>query len=656
MSRVTTSAPARAAGPAGRHTAAGHRSLRYRPGLDGLRAIAVAAVFVFHAHPATLPGGWLGVDIFFVLSGYLITTLLLTAQARAGRVDLTDFWLARARRLLPAVVLVLIAVLVASFWWTYPARRPAVAGDALAAWFYVANWHFLSGDEAYFAAVANPSPLRHMWSLSVEEQFYVIYPLLLVVLLRLLGRTRRLTLLLAFLAAVSAVAMAWLHHPGLDPSRVYYGTDTRAQQLLVGAVVASLLCPGSPVGRGLRLGVDRWARRLALPALVLLLAATALVRESMSWVFEGGLLALALVTVVVVIAAASPNPSTVQRWLSVEPLRRLGVISYGVYLWHWPVIVFLGPERLGVHGVVLALAQAAITLALAALSYRFVEHPIRTRGLAALVPRYPRVGPLAALASLSTVAVLIAVLPTATHGSSGGGDGLTYAAPAYAAGPTPRRVLLLGNSIPFSLARFYPPGTYSDLTIDQDTNFGCDMFADPKIVDGQVTATTQACRDWRAGWPSTVSAVRPDLAIVFLTHPMLDDIEVGGTALAAGSGEHTAYLQRSLDGIVATARANGAAQVAVMNLGCHRLPNVGQTSELTRVNDDAKVQALNQAVAAWGTRTGVTVFDQFGFLCTGGYHESVNGIPLYSDGLHFSAESAPVFWSWLAPQIQRLLG
>lgn len=637
-----------------RHWASAHKSLRYRPGLDGIRAVAVLAVFVFHANPRWLPGGWLGVDVFFVLSGYLITTLLLTQRARLGRIDLTDFWLARARRLLPAVILVLLAVVTAGFFWTYAARRAALAGDALAAWFYAANWHFLLGDEAYFAAVASPSPLRHMWSLSVEEQFYLLYPLLLVLLLRLLGRTRRLALVLGALAVASALTMMLLHHPGIDPSRVYYGTDTRAQELLTGAVLASLLSPGSPISRPARIRIDDPSRRVALPALLALVACFTLVHETTPGVFEGGLLAFSVLTVLVVVAAASPNASPVQRLLSAQPLRRLGVISYGFYLWHWPVIVFLDAQRMHLHGLVLAVLQFAITLALSGLSYRFVEHPIRSRGLSGWWPRMPRLGLLSALAAAVLLAVLVALLPSSTRAVAGGTDGLQYAAPSYTPGAEQRRIMLLGNSIPFSLAASFPAATYPDLAVDQDTNFGCDMYDAPKVVDGQVQPTTQACRDWRASWPATVAAHRPDVALVFLTHPMLDDIEVNGRVLTAGSAEHTAYLRGQLDQMVASAKDSGSAHLAVMNLACHRMPNIVGTSELTRTNDDAAVGALNAMVADWGQGAGVPVLDQFGLLCTGGYHDTINGIPLYADGLHFSTESGAIFWSWLAPQLQAI--
>ena len=195
----------------------------YRPGLDGLRGLAVTAVFAYHAHGAALPGGWLGVDLFFVLSGFLITRLLLVEHYSWGWISFMAFWQARARRLLPAAVLVVIAVLAAAWLWTPVGRRGAVAGDSLATLGYVANWRLVLTDEAYFAAVASPSPLRHAWSLAVEEQYYIVFPLLLAVLLRVLGR-RWLPVALGLMALGSALWMAHLHVPGLDPSRVYYGT------------------------------------------------------------------------------------------------------------------------------------------------------------------------------------------------------------------------------------------------------------------------------------------------------------------------------------------------------------------------------------------------------------------------------------------------
>lgn len=181
-----------------------HTPLTYRPALDGLRALAVLGVLVFHLWPNAARGGWLGVDLFFVLSGYLITTLLVREYVQRGGIDLRGFWLARARRLMPTLVVVLLAVLVMATFWTLPSRRYAVSLDVLSTLAYVANWHFISGDEAYFASNGTPSPLRHAWSLAIEEQYYLLFPLLLLALTRFLTRRRHLAFWLLALAAASA--------------------------------------------------------------------------------------------------------------------------------------------------------------------------------------------------------------------------------------------------------------------------------------------------------------------------------------------------------------------------------------------------------------------------------------------------------------------
>ena len=210
--------------------------LPYRPGLDGLRALAVAGVVLYHAGVSWMPGGFLGVDVFFVLSGYLITSLLLAERRRKGRVGFIAFWLRRARRLLPAVLLVVFVCLLA----TSTIARDDLArtrGDAIASVVYLTNWHLIAASHSYFNAFGRPSLLQHLWSLAVEEQFYLFWPLVLMGSLKLLGR--RYTIVLTVLLALASTALMWgLYDPNRDPSRVYYGTDTRAATLRVGALLA----------------------------------------------------------------------------------------------------------------------------------------------------------------------------------------------------------------------------------------------------------------------------------------------------------------------------------------------------------------------------------------------------------------------------------
>jgi peptidoglycan/LPS O-acetylase OafA/YrhL len=355
--------------------------IAYRPGLDGLRAIAVAAVFLYHARIDWLPGGFLGVDLFFVLSGYLITSLLLVEWEARNRIDLRRFWLRRARRLLPALVVVVLASLALAAIF---ARQDLAhtRSDAVSSLLYYTNWHEIIANHSYFNLMGNPSLLQHTWSLAIEEQFYIVWPLLLVPCLVLVGRRRLPMLVIAGIAA-SAALMWILYNPSGDPSRVYFGTDTRAFLLLMGILLA-LVWP--------------WIQRLrqALPLLELfgvaaLVGTVLLFRQMQQFnptLYRGGDLAAAFCFVVLVAAVAHPRTG-IGEALGVAPLRWVGERSYGIYLWHWPIIVLVaGVNTRPSPGVVVA--EAALVLTAAALSYKFVEQPIRTGSLQRRLAQHPR--------------------------------------------------------------------------------------------------------------------------------------------------------------------------------------------------------------------------------------------------------------------------
>jgi len=307
--------------------------LNYRPGLDGLRALAVAGVFVYHSRIDWLPGGFLGVDLFFVLSGFLITSLLLTEWRTENRVDLRRFWLRRAKRLLPALVVVVLAALILSAIFAR-GDLSRTRGDAFSSLFYYTNWHEIIANHSYFARMGNPSLLQHLWSLAVEEQFYLIWPLLLVPGLVLLGRKRLPMLVIAGIAA-SAALMWILYNPNGDPSRVYFGTDTRAFLLLMGILLA-LVWP--------------WIMRMrqAVPLLeffgiAALVGSVLLFRQMQDFnptLYRGGDLAAAFCFAVLVAAVAHPKTG-IGEALGIAPLRWVGERSYGIYLWHWPIIVLV---------------------------------------------------------------------------------------------------------------------------------------------------------------------------------------------------------------------------------------------------------------------------------------------------------------------------
>ncbi|HEU4676917.1 MAG TPA: acyltransferase family protein [Motilibacteraceae bacterium] len=369
-------------------------------GLDGLRALAVTAVLVYHADPDWLPGGFLGVDVFFVVSGFLITTLLLGEHARAGRVDLPAFWLRRARRLLPALWALLL-VTTAALLVGWPQEVARVRADVLASLGYVTNWELLARHQSYFDAAGRPSVVQHLWSLAVEEQFYLLWPPLLVALLTV-GRPgpraalRRVALAAAAGAAASTVLMAVLAARadvpyGSDGSREYFGTDTHAMGLMAGAVLAALRCArwprlprglGGTVGRALGRAAGRVADGLgALALLALGLVAWRVGEVSPGLYRHGGFLAVSLLAAVVV-AAAVRTGGRLGPLLDRQPLRWLGERSYGLYLWHWPVFVLTRPELDLPWGPWPTLAlRLAVTLALTEACHRWVERPVRSGAL-----------------------------------------------------------------------------------------------------------------------------------------------------------------------------------------------------------------------------------------------------------------------------------
>jgi peptidoglycan/LPS O-acetylase OafA/YrhL len=350
-------------------------SQRYMPGLDGLRAIAVLAVIAYHLNPALAPGGLLGVGVFFTLSGYLITDLLLGQREATGRLQLGDFWLRRARRLLPALFLVLAVV---AAWVTLLDRSllPGLRGDVLAAVGYVSNWWNIVREASYFARFGPPPPLDHLWSLAVEEQFYLIWPWLLWLGLRYVpGRYTLAGVTLAGVA-LSAAAMALIYQPGVDPTRVYEGTDTRAFGLLIGAALAMVLpsrgLRAERINYGSRLMIDG-AGVVGLVVIGILIWRTS---EYSPFLYKGGIVLLSVATVLVLTALVHPAS-----WLGVAvgwtPLRWLGVRSYGIYLWHYPIIVLTAPGPQQRTGFSLEVLQVVATIVVAALSWQFFEEPIR---------------------------------------------------------------------------------------------------------------------------------------------------------------------------------------------------------------------------------------------------------------------------------------
>ncbi len=362
--------------------------LGYIPALDGLRALAVIAVLLYHADQSWIPGGFLGVDVFFVISGYLITCLLLSDWQQTNGIGLKRFWYRRARRLLPALFAMLFVVSLYAILFL-PDVLDQLRGEVLSALFYVENWFLVFRNLSYFQSAGRPPLLQHVWSLAVEEQYYLFWPLILMLVLTVWGKSRK-ALLIGVLAGVviSTLEMAILYHPYTDPSRVYYGTDTRVAALLLGSALAFVWAPWRLIGRtGRNAGILLDA--VAVLSGIVLFYMFLNVHDFDPSLYRGGFLLVAIVSALLIAATVHPASKLVPWLLGFGVLRWIGVRSYGIYLWHWPIYMVTRPHSdLPLTGLPLLVLRLTLTFLAAAASYKYIEEPIRHGALERQWARY----------------------------------------------------------------------------------------------------------------------------------------------------------------------------------------------------------------------------------------------------------------------------
>ncbi|MEI8391555.1 MAG: acyltransferase family protein [Actinomycetes bacterium] len=347
-----------------------HVSLTRYSGLDGLRGVAVIMVIIFHSGLDWLPGGFLGVSVFFTLSGFLITSLLINECENTGGLNLKSFWGRRLRRLAPASLVVIACIVGFASWLSTSIEAGRIKGDAISAVLYFSNWRFIYSGHSYGELFASPSPLQHVWSLSIEEQLYVVVPLAVVGLYALGLRRRGIGIVMLTAVGVSTIATVVTS----DHELIYYATHTRAAELLLGSALACLLGPA--LERSATKTHPPWATFYLFPFLgVLALARFSTVNSP--WVYSGALTLFAVCSALCIVGAIQHGP--LRNFLSLRPLVQVGHISYGLYLIHWPVIVWLNSDRLKLHGITLFALQVIVSLALAVMSYWFIEQPIRQR-------------------------------------------------------------------------------------------------------------------------------------------------------------------------------------------------------------------------------------------------------------------------------------
>ncbi len=648
-------------------TTAERETFAYRPALDGLRAIAVLAVVLYHLDYGWAGGGFLGVDTFFVLSGYLITSLLLVEHRSTGRISISAFWVRRAKRLLPAVILLLGAV--AAYAWLVAAsdQLGTLRGDALATLAYVANWRFIVDDASYFDLWSEASPLRHMWSLAIEEQFYVAWPIVVAALLHLgRGRPWLLGALCGAGAGASVVAL-WLLAGDGDRSRAYFGTDTRVHTLLIGALLAIAL-DRHPVTSPASLRRLHAAGTLAG---LLMLAAFVFVSDTGDLFYRGGSPLFAAAVAVVIAAGVTEQASVVRAALDRPTMRWIGQISYGLYLWHWPLIVWLTPARVGVDGVPLDAVRVAATFAAATVSYVAVERPIRhgtftVRRVAVAVPT--ALALTAGVVVASTVGattnpldedpdfeIAVAVPTTSEPATIAPVDGDPEGdAIAGELGPTTtttlrnggiRSVGLVGDSVAGTLAPAFADALPAAGVAFFDAHVhGCGVAAGFTVTEADEPFP------WSAECTERVPEVHeqligehdPDLVVWHSTWETADR-RVDGTFVEFGTDAGDAAVEAEIDRVLDRLTAAGATVVILA-----APPNA--PSEFVADPDPSRMlhlTALFRDIAQ--RRDDLTVLDLNPMVCPGGppCSPTLDGLTIRPDGGHYSAESAV----WLVDQL-----
>jgi peptidoglycan/LPS O-acetylase OafA/YrhL len=634
------------------------------PGLDGLRGIAVLAVLGFHAGIEHFVGGYLGVEVFFALSGFLITVLLLDEFGRSGRINLRAFWGRRARRILPALFLV---VAITGVLWEVvgtATQRADLSGDVFSAFAFMSNWHEIATGTGYLAANSVPSPLLHTWSIAIEEQWYLVWPLVILGSFLLLRRTRHALMAGAGLCAAGAIGssllMAFLAGRGTT-GRAYYGTDTRAAALLVGAAVAFAFCHAESTRANWLWSrtASRTLTVLAATALIGLGAAAATVDHEAAGLYRGGFLLVSLATVTVVVACVHPIRNPVARLLSIAPLRWVGVISYGIYLWHWPVFLLLTPDRTGLSGTPLTIVRVVVSIALAWLSWHLIEQPIRLRRLR------PRIW-VPAYTAVAAVAIVVLVFVSASQP----GFKLPEAsalrrrpAPASTSEGAKRpHLFFVGDSIALTLGAGV--SSWADQTgravVTGHPLLGCGLMDDIKRRRPGTTADPpDYCASWSTRWGLEVAHQRPDAALLVLSVWDLQEHAVDGKNFtepgdAAFDGAFLARLDAAVGVLSSTGARVGLVTLPVLtNEDAHA---AGTTSaipeEQPRVMQHVDDLLRNYASTHHGTFLVDIAREVRGETQ---YPQEYRGVPLFADGSHFTPEAGAMLSPWIVGQVTQAL-
>ena len=665
-------------------------NLAYIPGLDGIRGVGMLNIMGVHAGVWLTGGGFYLLDSFFALSGFLITSLLIAEWRKRGTIRLGTFWARRARRLLPALFLMLLGVAFI-FGVLVPAGTyPTLRGDALSSLFYFANWHFIVSSSNYFDMTSLTSPLIHMWSLALEEQFYLVWPLVVLGALKVFRSLWALLAVSIVGALASALEMALLYKPG-NTTRLYFGTDTHAQSVLVGATLAVALAMWSE-RRGnrdwaARTRAGRWALTVvgAVGVAVSAVLYTS-VKSTDSIAYRGGFLLAAVAASAVLLSVSCAQDSPVAKVFSFPPFTFIGRISYGMYLWHFPLFTYINHARTGLSGWALFGVRFVPTLLIATASFYLVERPIRTGKLFTAWRSWT-------LTPLALVAVVIAVLlateaPAVSATERGSASGALPATPIRSVVPAayidaPVRVLLVGDSEALTLgfglsaATQASPERYHMTLVDQGivacgvadgSTFtkagvagqlvGWPCSPDPaqgNCPPGGVFGPNQhvPCQAWTSAWAAWVKQLDPNVVVLLAGGAEVLDRVFDGATTNILNPVFAGYVKSQLEKAVRIATAGGALMV-FMTKPCQ---STGEQPDGSPWPEDSAARqavynSLLRQVAANNVGK-VYLQDLNSYVCPGGtYTATLHGVPVRSpDGVHFVYGQKGTGGDYLAPAI-----
>jgi peptidoglycan/LPS O-acetylase OafA/YrhL len=643
--------------------------LGYQPGLDGLRAVSVVAVICYHAGFGWMHGGWIGVEVFFVISGFLITSLLIAERERTGRVRLGEFWRRRARRLLPALFVMLAVVAALTLAVGTAAERGGMRRDLPWSIFYLGNWGQIVGGIPYYAA--DPPLLRHLWSLAIEEQYYLVWPVVFVALTAGGLRSATIARWLAGLAVFFIVWMWWLHESGPGPVPFFGGVDrvnfmylstfTRAGGLLLGSAAAFVWRPWRRPATNGAGGVLDLAGGVALVGLTAIAMTATL---TAGYVYQWLLPMVTVLALVVVLVVVHPAAAVTRRLLGGRALVEVGRRSYGLYLWHWPIFALLGATRGSVGRFVGALAVAVVATEL---SYRYVELPVRGGALGrwwqSAGPARGRAILIAACGVVLLAGCYAAVRP---YDRAAGGADATFVAPttvpaagqpavpATTTAPAVTGLAIVGDSQAHALAINAPDGLERTFAVTDGSVDGCSVYDEGRVRSSRTSFTNyfQICKGWQQKWAGAVTEHHASLALVVLGAWDVFDLQTAdGTVLTFGTPAWDGYVRTHLqEGIEALVGAG--AHVALLEVPCMRPISVkgAAVPVLPERADDQRVAHVNQlwqAVAAANPST--TTFVEGPPWCRD--QAMARDVGMRWDGVHVYKPGAKAVFDTIAPTL-----